>query len=84
VGADGTCPAGDVLREETRRPNLISGVAVAAALMIISAIDATSHASSLSEEARRVRANPFGAGAGLGVGVEPGGAVTTSWRVRVR
>ena len=81
VGPDGSCPPGDVLREETGRPNLIPGVAAGAVLMILSAIDASSHAKAMNAEAARARANPFGA-ADLGVG--PDGAVTAQWRLRVR
>lgn len=84
VGQDGTCPPSDVLREEVGRPNLVPGIAVGFALMVLSAIDASAHARSENAEAARLRADPFGSDAGLDVDVEPDGAVTTSWRIRVR
>jgi hypothetical protein len=84
VGADGVCAPGDVLREETGRPNLVAGVAIGVGVMVLSAIDAALHGRSLTKEAERIRANPFGGGDGAGFGLSSDGSLTTSWRLRVR
>lgn len=84
VGPDATCPPEDVLGEEVGRPNLVPGIAVGFAVMVLSAIDASLHAKSQNSAAERLRANPFGPEAGLEFDVEPDGTFTTSWRIRVR
>lgn len=84
VGQDGICPPEDVLREEVGRPQLLTGVAIGFAVMVLSAIDASAHARSENAEADRVRQNPFGSAEGLEFGVAPDGALTTAWRVHVR
>ncbi|MGD8278948.1 MAG: hypothetical protein PVH00_13015 [Gemmatimonadota bacterium] len=65
---DGTCPAADVLGERTERPYLIAGIAGAAAVTLVGALDAffaARRANSRAAEAQR------GRGGGVAITVVP-------------
>ncbi len=79
VDPGAACPPSQVLDEQTQRPYLVAGLAVAGAVTLIGAIEAAVHASGHSTELA-LRSGNAAPRLALGAGVEAGGGGTLRLR----